>query len=680
VLNFDDGRHRPIAVRDLSWLETSPEWRGLRAWLVRKEGWLPVGSWRRRIFDHAVRSLADLASAFMRAPKRMSARRDPRDGIRDGARTPQAPTERPALGAGIDLAYRAYLRRVEPKAEKVWNAWTPRSGPPRISIVSAFGETSSHHFLRSAASLSAQLDPEWSWSVVVSGEEQRRRLQEAVAGESRCSVVTGEPGVGPIGHLNLALGNATADLVMQLDPGVMLAPWALTALAGAAEEDPRADWVYADHDHLDEFGRRLDPVFKPEMSPEGMLTINYLEPVSLFRRSILTRVGMLDPSLGSAAIWSLGLKAFQAGFRFRRVPQVLSHLPHGLDHRTTAAPDRARWRADRRKAIGAHLRASGAPSRLAGAHADGAATPRGTLRGSRSVSIIIPSKDQAAVLANCLEGTLRRTKYPRLDVCVVDTGSREPQTESLYETFRSDPAFSVIRLEPPFNFGRACNNGAAHVSGELLLFLNNDTEVLDPFWLSIMAGWFDLAGVGAVGAKLLYPDGRIQHGGVVVGMGGLASHLFQWMEEGTDSLFGTAERVRNVSAVTGACMLVSRAAFQAVGGFDEEFQLNYSDVDLCLRLRHAGFRIVYEPRARLIHHESLSHRRRIPRRDFELATERWAARGDLEGDPYYNPNLSYMSACPAFNLGPGDNPGALNRRLMRRMPRKQVLTLPDDLR
>ncbi|HEY4491735.1 MAG TPA: glycosyltransferase family 2 protein, partial [Acidobacteriota bacterium] len=214
--------------------------------------------------------------------------------------------------------------------------------------------------------------------------------------------------------------------------------------------------------------------------------------------------------------------------------------------------------------------------------------------------------------------------------------------------------------------------------GELLLFLNNDTEFLQPDGLDRMAQWFDREKVAIVGAKLLYPGERIQHAGVIVGMGGLASHLFLNEREEIRTIFGFDVCYRNLSAVTGACLMIARAVFEELGGFDEEFQLNYSDVDLCLRARQLEYRVVYTPDARLLHHESATHKRRIPRSDFELASKKWQD-WLRRGDPFFNENLSYRNSMPSFRGNRKECSQLVNIELMKRIPQKDILLLPDDL-
>jgi GT2 family glycosyltransferase len=295
------------------------------------------------------------------------------------------------------------------------------------------------------------------------------------------------------------------------------------------------------------------------------------------------------------------------------------------------------------------------------------------------VSIIIPTKDKAEILAVCLQTLVGRTRYRPFEVVLVDTGSRERTTERLYGAYRSRSGFSIVSDPGSFNFSRACNTGARAARGSRLLFLNNDTEILHEDWLDRMAQWLDDPGVGAVGARLLYPDTTLQHAGVVVGMGGLASHLFHQQHKGVSGIFGQEHWYRNLSAVTAACLLTSRQAFDSVGGFDETLELVYGDTEYCLRLRQIGLRIVYSPDAELVHYESQSRGKSVPRADFVRFSERLFALGALDGDPYFNPGLSLQSTRPRLRLGSLDDPKVLNRRLMSGLPRRPTIIVPDDL-
>lgn len=256
------------------------------------------------------------------------------------------------------------------------------------------------------------------------------------------------------------------------------------------------------------------------------------------------------------------------------------------------------------------------------------------------VSIIIPNRNHLSLLKKCIDSICEITDYPTYEILVVDDHSSDVAVLNYYQQQTAQRKnFRVLQGVAPFNFSRACNQGAAHASGEMLLFLNNDTEVLHPDWLTNLAAVAHLPGVGAVGAKLIYPNGKVQHAGVVIGLEGHATHVFQGVIGDPYTPFGHVDWMRNVSAVTAACMLVRKEAFWEVGGFDEQFQIAFGDIDFCLRLRDAGYRIVYTPDACLIHHEGKSRGKSIPPQDIRTKAEYFLQKV-AEGDPYYHPALS----------------------------------------
>jgi O-antigen biosynthesis protein len=451
-----------------------------------------------------------------------------------------------------------------------------------------------------------------------------------------------------------SLDSASGDWIVLLGSGDVLAPHALYTLACYLREHPDTDVLYSDTDHLDARGRRCNPLFKPDWSPELLLSANICRDLLAFRRELLP--------LYKESVWEFVLRAAELGKRFAHVPGVLYH------RRRPAADE------DRRTVVQSHLQRTGLH--------DVQVKESGVTWSMDwpHVSIIIPSKDQAAVLETCLHSLFALTDYPAFDVTVVDTGSRETATFDLYQRYGADSRFRVVvDREQPFNFSRACNIGAQDARGRAILFLNNDTQVLHADWLRRMVQWFAREGVGIVGCKLLYPNTRtIQHGGVIVGLGGLAAHLFQQQPDDADGIFGSARWYRNFLAVTAACLLIRTEVFRAVGGFEEEFLLNYSDVDLCLKVHTAGWRIVYTPDVTLWHHEGLTHRARIPRRDFEIAAYRWEA-VLRAGDPYFNRYLSVHSADPRLIPHPADEAFAVHQTVMNRLPDKVIIQLPDDL-
>lgn len=266
----------------------------------------------------------------------------------------------------------------------------------------------------------------------------------------------------------------------------------------------------------------------------------------------------------------------------------------------------------------------------------------------KKISIVIPSGNHFDDLSRCLHSLYSFTKYKNFEIIVVDDSSNDKKVLDYYSYLCSKyPNFVVINGSRPFNFSRACNQGAAKATGDFLLFLNNDTEVIDPNWLANLAGVLQIPGVGVVGPKLLYPDGSVQHAGIVIGLEGHASHVLMGVKSDIYTPYGYVDWMRNVSAVTGACMMVRRDVFEQVGGFDESLTLAFGDVDLCLRIIDAGYRIVYTPDVKLIHYEGRSRGKYIPKQDL-LAKKDYFREKIKQGDPYYNPNLSRAWRIPTL--------------------------------
>lgn len=263
------------------------------------------------------------------------------------------------------------------------------------------------------------------------------------------------------------------------------------------------------------------------------------------------------------------------------------------------------------------------------------------------VSIVITTKDDVLLVRRCLTSILALTSYSDYDIVLVDMGSEKQSTEVYYRSLGYNNRIQIVRYDGEFNYSRACNVGAKHATGDMLLFLSNDVEVLDSDWLEELVRWANIPEIGVIGAKLLYPDERIQHAGIVVGMNGVAGHLLQGQYDHAWTLFGCADWYRNCSAVTGALHMMRREIFEAVGGYDEKYEISFSDVALCLQVMKQGYRVLYDPFVRLIHHESQTRDRTPSQHDIRLASKQMSSIIEI-GDPFFNPNLSYSSLTPSL--------------------------------
>lgn len=419
--------------------------------------------------------------------------------------------------------------------------------------------------------------------------------------------------------------------VIHLEAGDQLEPDLLHEVVSAAWDAPTSQLIHWDDDLS---GRRepTDPRFRPGWSPELLLSANPLGRSFAVSRASLRRVGGLRSELADAAWWALLLALELDADQVSRIPRVLAHLERRPRVTSSAGAEivaEALTRAGRR----AEVVPFGSAVRVVW-----------DLPRAPHVTVIIPTRHNVEMMANCLPG-LAATEYPSFDVLVVDNGGRTPDAEQWYRENSGDLDLDVIWWDEEFNYSRVNNVAASRARGEVLLFLNDDTEAVDPDWMREMVSWTQQPGIGLVGLQLFDGDGRIQHGGVVIGVNGFADHLFVGLEPHTDTIFGSTDWYRNTLSVTGACVAVRRELFEQIGGFDERFVLCGSDVVLGLDTRFLGLRNVVSPMVRVRHLESVTRGTSVPSGDFFASYWRYQKylRG---GDPYFSPQLSNRTGAP----------------------------------
>lgn len=433
--------------------------------------------------------------------------------------------------------------------------------------------------------------------------------------------------------------------VLLLLAGDVLEPDLLFHIAARGWDDPSVDLVHWDDDLIDERGMVRNPRFRPEWSPDMLLSANYLGRSFAVRRKRLKAAGGLAEADGDARFWDLLLRLDLNEEHVARVPRILQHVrvrPEVQPETGTAV-------------VSEHLRRTGRTTMVD--HERGAVRVRWRLDPPPSVSIVIPTRRRETLLARCLDG-IERTDYPAIEVVVVDSGERHKSAERWYRERSRRMNINSIWWEGPFNYSAANNCGASASGGEVVVFLNDDTEVTDPQWLRELVSWAIQPGIGLAGMQLIGDDGLIQHGGVVVGMSGFAGHLFSGMDPDAESLLGSTTWYRNCLSVTAACVAVRRSLFEEIGGFDERFTLCGSDVVLGLDARMHGRRVVCSPYGGVRHVEGQTRDRDVPTEDFFSSYWRYQhwLRG---GDPYFSPGLSLMSTRPRLRDDAEPDPLAL---------------------
>ncbi len=517
---------------------------------------------------------------------------------------------------------------------------------PLISIVTPVFNPRLSGLQAAVDSVLAQAYENWELIMVddaSTDSETLEALPRLATLDSRIQLVRRKENGGISVASNDALALARGEWVGFLDHDDLLEPDALFEIARLLQSHSDADLIYSDEDRLTENGYEK-PLLKPDWSPDYFLSYNYLAHFTCLRRSMLEKVGPFKPEYDGVQDYDLFLRVSEQTQHIYHVPRVLYHW-----RRTdTSTADNIRRKPKAleagKHAIEEYLQRRGEAGHVTIDWRTHAYWVKRDVRTEEKISIIIPTRDQIDLLKRCLDSLTSKTRYPNYEIVIVDNDSASEEARAF---FASTP-HRVLRSPGPFNFSALNNFAVEQTQSPWLLFLNNDIEVIDADWLSTMAEHVQRPEVGAVGARLLYPDDTIQHAGVAVGVGYIAQHAFWQFPAEHPGVSRQLQITRNCSAVTAACLLTRREVFEEVGGFDEErLPVAYNDVDLCLKMRRAGYLIVYTPFAKLYHHESASRRRTVEPREAEVIEERWAQ--VLKHDPYYNPNLSRKRA--NFSLG-----------------------------
>jgi GT2 family glycosyltransferase len=518
------------------------------------------------------------------------------------------------------------------------------SDAPLISVIMPVHNPDVAHLRAAIASVRRQTYPHWQLCICDDGSTVpgvRAELERALADEPRLRVCYRPTPGGISAASNDALALAEGQYYALLDHDDELAEHALYRVAETARANPQATMLYSDEDKLDPDGRHVSPFFKPQWAPEYFLSCMYTCHLSVFRADAVRAVGGFRSAFDLAQDYDLALRVVSAPeATVVHIPDVLYHWrkqPNSTAGGYTAKP--AALQAAR-AALADHLDRSGRPGRVEAGPTEGFHRVRYSLRGTPTVSIVIPSACRPATLRgqetsyilNCIQSIRQRSTYRNLEIVVVDNADVAP------ELSRQLDALDIVHVSftAPFNLSAKINLGATHASGEYILLLNDDIEVITPDWIESMLEYAQWPEIGAVGAKLLYPDGRLQHAGVTFLDGKPLHNHRGWPGNDPGYWFGNVS-VRNCSAVTGACVLTRRATYHDVGGFPEALPLNFNDVEFCLKLRQRGLRIVYQPYAQLYHFESVS-KPDDPPTEAETFLARWP---DFpRPEPYYSPHLT----------------------------------------
>lgn len=534
---------------------------------------------------------------------------------------------------------------------------------PLISVIVPTYNTDKRFLSECLDSVIGQVYENWELILVDDASpnsEVREYIKEYAATDERIKYAFLDKNLGIAGATNKAVEMANGEFIGIFDHDDLLWPNALFETVKALNEGKSIDFIYTDEDKITEdTHHHLGYVFKPDYNPDFMHSVNYFTHFTVVRTSLYTAIGGERPEYNGAQDWDLYLRICQKTKNIHHIPKVCySWRVH--DASTAKSTDSKPYVIHaQRDALLDDLKQRG--------HADATVEQDKNhpgywnvtypLQGEPLISIVIPSINQYKVVKRCIESIYSKTTYQNFEILLVDTGTTDKRVWEYYDSVKAQHAnFKVIEwFEKPFSYARSCNEGARQAKGELVLMLNNDTEVLTPDWLQLLGGDAQRQEIGAVGCLLFYPDGyHIQHAGVGVGLGGVAANSFQMMTleqamSQTQHLYINTKH--NMTAVTAACLMIRKELFDTIGGFGESYRITYNDVDLCLRLYDKGYQNLYTPHVRLLHHESITVGApdEVAKRDTKEMrgamaqfVKQW--KKYIDHDPNINPNLSKQDA------------------------------------
>lgn len=554
------------------------------------------------------------------------------------------------LNAQVDPAYHEWFLEHRPtpialEAQKAFNF----KAPPLFSIIVPLFKTPLHFFNDMLDSVTSQTYKNWQLILVNASPEDSELCAAATRAEQsdeRIKLITLNENLGITENTNAGIEAAEGDYICFFDHDDLLEPNLLFEYAKAIEGNPAIGMLYCDEDKLLTDGHFVQPFFKPDFSIDLLRNNNYICHLLTVKKEILDKLDRPTSKYDGAQDHNLALKVSEVTKEIHHVPHVLYHWR--MSETSTAANAGTKSYATEAgiTAVQEHLDRLGVSATVEQSRRPFTYKINYDLDGEPLVSIIIPSKDGIDILDRCLQSIKNLTTYRNYEVIVIENNSTDPSTFEYYKSALTK--FPNLRVEyweeSGFNYSKLNNFGAAKANGEYFVLLNNDTEVITPNWIERMLGICQREEVGAVGVRLRYEDRTIQHAGLCV-TGGVAGHLNRCLPEGQHGYFALADAEQNLSAVTAACMMVSKADFFSVSGFTEELAVAFNDVDFCLKLRAQEKLIVYTPEVELLHYESISRgledtpQKKIRfHKEFAYMNYAWAEYYAL-GDPYINPNF-----------------------------------------
>lgn len=519
---------------------------------------------------------------------------------------------------------------------------------PKISIIIPMYNTPVKFFGELVDSLINQTYTNWELCLADGSNKENPELKDIYSKDSRIKYKFIGENKGISGNTNEALALATGDFIGLLDHDDILPIFSLYEVVKCINEHPEVEFIYTDEDKFEEVGgKRYDPYFKSDFGPDTLRANNYICHFSVFRKDLMEKLGGFRSEFDGAQDYDILLRMSEIAKHIYHIPKILYHWRvHELSTAKAGAHAKPYAYEAGKKAVQAHIDRLGLKGTVEAGNTLGTYRVKYEVIGNPKVSIIIPNKDYASTLKVCLKSIIKLTTYKNYEIIVVENNSTEDETFEYYKKIDGKDNIKVVYYpEKVFNYSAIINFGVRNCTGDYVIQLNNDTELLTPNWLQEMLGFAQREDVGAVGVKMYYPDRTIQHAGIIVGIGGVAGHVFKNIPKNLHGYFSKDAMIQNLSAVTAACIMTPRKIYDDVGYMDEEFKVAFNDVDFCLKIRETGKLIIYTPYVEFLHYESKSRgyedtveKQQRFKGEIDRFYSKWQGFLD-KGDPYYNINL-----------------------------------------
>lgn len=545
--------------------------------------------------------------------------------------------------------YQIWIEKNEPTKEELQEQKNTKFKiNPKISIIIPMYNTPVNFFEELVDNLIGQTYSNWELCLADGSPEENKELEKIYKKDERIKYKFIGENKGIAGNTNEALSLVTGDFVALLDHDDLLPLFSLYEIVKCINENPDAEFIYTDEDKFEKLGgKRYDPYFKSDFAPDTLRANNFICHFSVFKKELMDKLGGFRSEYDGAQDYDILLRMSEETNKIVHIPKILYHWRvHALS--TAKAGGTAKPYAYEAgiKAIQDHINRLGLKGTVEQGNTLGTYKINYEVIGNPKVSIIIPNKDYINTLKVCLNSLKKLTTYENYEIIVVENNSEESETFEYYKKIDGKDKIKVVYFpEKEFNYSKIINFGVKNSTGDYIIQLNNDTELMTPNWIQEMLGFAQREDVGAVGVELFYPDNTIQHAGIIIGIGGVAGHVFKNLPKGIHGYFSKDAMIQNLSAVTAACIMTPKSIYADVDYMDEKFKVAFNDVDFCLKIREKGKLIVYNPFVQFKHYESKSRgfedtpeKKERFQAEIDRFHDKWQSVLD-KGDPYYNINL-----------------------------------------